>query len=146
VKPERLVRDLERALEKEPGNLVLRLKLAAALRAANRPFDAVDVYRSVAVAYQKEGRLLQALAVCRSILEVAPEDLETHVLLGELEAARTGGASAEEPTQYDDGTRRPHPHHAPTPPVVPTPRLKEVEVGPEEYDFDDEPTGTPPKG
>jgi hypothetical protein len=138
MKPARVVRDAERALEREPQNLVLRLKLAAALRAAGRPFDAVDVYRSVAVAYQKEGRLLQALAVCRSILELAPEDLETHVLMGELEAARTGGASAEEPTQYDDGTRRPH--------AAPAARLPEVEVGPEEYDFDDEPTGTPPKG
>jgi hypothetical protein len=134
MKFDRQVREAERALEKEPGNLVLRLKLAAALRAANRPYDAIDVYRSVAVAYQKEGRLLQALAVCRSILELAPEDLETNVLLGELEAARTGGPG-EEPTKYDDGVRRP---------TAPVAKVPEVDVGPDDYDFDDDdPTGTP---
>lgn len=121
----------ERAIAREPANLVLRLKLAAALRAVDRVHDAVDVYRSVAVAYQREGRFLQALAVCRSILEIVPEDLETHVLMGEIEAARTG-APGEEPTRHDDGARRSA--------LVPLP---EVSVGPDELDFDDgdEPTG-----
>jgi tetratricopeptide (TPR) repeat protein len=121
-----------RAAQREPESLVLRLKLAAALRAADRLHDALDVYRSVAVAYQREGRFLQALAVCRSILEIAPEDLETHVLLREVEAARTGAPEGEEPTRHDDGARRSA--------LLPLP---EVSVGPDEFDFDDgdEPTG-----
>jgi cAMP-dependent protein kinase regulator len=137
VKPERLVRDAERALEKDPQNLALRLRLAAALRAANRHHDALDVYRSVAVAYQREGRLLQALAVCRSILELAPEDLETNVLFGELEAQRTG-ASGEEPTRHDDGVGR-RPVAAAVAERLPAPPPP-VELD----DFDDEETRTPP--
>lgn len=131
MNPRKLVAAAERAAKADPQNLVLRLKLAAALRAAGRLHDALDVYRLVAVAYHREGRLLQALAVCRSILELAPEDLETHVLLGEIEAARTGGA-ADEPTRHDDGSRRSA--------LIPLP---EVTVGPDEFDFDDadEPTG-----
>jgi cAMP-dependent protein kinase regulator len=131
MKPEKAVREAERALEQDPANLALRLRLASALRAANRHFDALDVYRSVAVAYQKEGRLLQALAVCRSILELAPDDLETNVLLQELEAARTGGSPGEEPTRHDDGHRLP---------LAPQP---EVAVGPDDFE-DDEPVTPPP--
>jgi hypothetical protein len=131
VNPRKIVAAAERAVEKDPGNLALRLKLAAALRGAGRLHDALDVYRLIAVAYHRDGRILQALAVCRSILELAPEDLETHVLLGEIEAARTGGAG-DEPTRHDDGARRSG--------LLPLP---EVAVGPEEFDFDDaeEPTG-----
>jgi hypothetical protein len=134
VNPKKLLAAAEDAARRDPGSLALRLKLAAALRAAGRLHDALDVYRSVAVAYQREARLLQALAVCRSILELAPEDLETHVLMGELEAARTGGAG-DEPTRHDDGARRTG-HSALQP-------LPEVNVGPDEYDFDDNdaPTG-----
>jgi CRP-like cAMP-binding protein len=144
VKPERQVRDAERALERDPGNLALRLRLAAALRAAGRHHDALDVYRSVAVAYQREGRLLQALAVCRSILELAPDDLETNVLHGELEAARTG-APGEEPTRHDDGAGRRHrtPAAPPTPPATPPPPAPDA-PGEDEVDFDDEETRTPP--
>jgi CRP-like cAMP-binding protein len=70
--------------------------------------------------------------VCRSILEIAPDDLETNVLIQELEAARTGGAP-EEPTRHADGHRFP---------IAPDP-LPEVEVPPEDFDFDD-PVTPPP--
>jgi hypothetical protein len=134
VNPKKRLSAAQQAVAREPENLVLRLKLAAALRAADRLHDALDVYRLVAVAYQREGRLLQALAVCRSILELAPEDLETHVLLGEIEAARTGGAG-DEPTRHDDGARRSG--------LLPLPEAPVVDVGPDEFDYDDadEPTG-----
>ncbi len=123
------IRDAERALEREPGNLVLRLKLAAALREAGRLPDAVDLYRSVAVAYQSEGRLVQALAVCRSVLEIAPDDFPTRILLGELEEARTGAAT-EEPTRLASET-------APPPSLTHTARLPIVDVAPDEYDYDE---------
>jgi hypothetical protein len=162
VKPDRAVRDAERALAEEPGNLALRLRLASALRIAGRHHDALDVYRSVAVAYQREGRLLQAIAVCRSILELAPDDLETNVLLQELETARTGGAAGEEPTRHDDGHRLPtgssprlvgvpDDHAEDLPPSLPGGLPGELlgeldgepDVGPEDFDFDDEPTPPP---
>lgn len=136
MKPDRAVRDAERAAEQDPTNLSLRLRLAAALRAAGRHHDALDVYRGVAVAYQKQGRLLQALAVCRSILELAPDDLETNVLEQELETARTGGAPGEEPTRHDDGHRLPLP-------ASPVDVEEVAEVAPDDFDFDD-PITTPP--
>src|SRR5262249_54930312 len=125
------LREAERALAADPHNLVVRLKLAAALREAGRMPDAVELYRAVAVAYQQEGRLVQALAVCRAILEIAPDDFPTRVLHQEIDAQRTG-APGEEPTRLaaDTGQVALTPHRGSRPPVV--------EVGPDDYDVDDD--------
>jgi hypothetical protein len=66
----------------------------------------------VALEYQRQGRLVQALAVCRSTLELAPDDFPTRVLLGEIEDARTG-AAGEEPTRLagDRSADAPLPGH-----------------------------------
>jgi cAMP-dependent protein kinase regulator len=76
VKP----RELERALKKEPGNLALRLQLAAAYQADGRGAEALAQYRAVAVAYRDEGRLQQAVAVARQALALAPDDAELRAL------------------------------------------------------------------
>jgi tetratricopeptide repeat protein len=127
------LREAERALAADPHNPVVRLKLAAALRDTGRLPDAVDIYRAVAVSYQQEGRLVQALAVCRAILEIAPDDFPTRVLHEEIEAMRTG-APGEEPTRLAgdasrDAALRPAP--APAPMVV-------EEVGPEDFEEDED--------
>ncbi|HEY1813579.1 MAG TPA: cyclic nucleotide-binding domain-containing protein [Kofleriaceae bacterium] len=75
---------LEKRLEKEPGNLPLRITLAGHLREAGRVAEAVELYRSVAFAYQGQGRKQQAIAVCRSLLELAPDDVKCRALLAEL--------------------------------------------------------------
>ncbi len=75
---------LEKRLEKEPGNLPLRVMVAGHLRDAGRIADAVELYRSVAVAYRAQSRNQQAIAVCRSILELAPDDAACRALLSEL--------------------------------------------------------------
>jgi Cyclic nucleotide-binding domain len=75
---------LEKRLEKEPGNLPLRVTVAGALREAGRTAEAIELYRSVALAYRAQGRKQQAIAVCRSILELAPDDPACRALLGEL--------------------------------------------------------------
>jgi hypothetical protein len=75
---------LEKRLEKEPGNLPLRITLAGHLREAGRVAEAVELYRSVAFAYQGQGRKQQAIAVCRSLLELAPDDAKCRALLAEL--------------------------------------------------------------
>ena len=62
------LRDLEKRLEKEPHNLGLRVTVAGMLREAGRSIEAVELYRSVAIAYRDQGRPQQAIAVCRSIL------------------------------------------------------------------------------
>ena len=132
------LRDATRAAQREPSNLVLRLRLAAALCEAGQLPDALDLYRSVAVAYQSEGRLVQALAVCRSVLALAPDDFTTRALLAELEEARTG-AAGEEPTRLS--LDAPVPRLQPLVEPQAVTRLPEVEVAPEDYDFDDEKTG-----
>ncbi len=81
----RPIRDLERELKKEPGNLAVRLQLAAAYREGLRTHEALELYRSVARAYAEQGRNGQAAAVCRSALELAPEDSELYGMLLHLE-------------------------------------------------------------
>src|SRR5689334_19427958 len=94
MNPKKTVRELERQLRKEPDNLVLRLKLAAAYRDLGQTADAVQLYRSVAIAYHGQGRLAQAIAVCRSVLEIEHGQRETVMLLAELEAMRPEGEPA----------------------------------------------------
>ncbi len=57
---------------------------AGALREAGRDSEAIELYRSVAIAYRDQGRHQQAIAVCRSILELAPNDEVSLALLGQL--------------------------------------------------------------
>jgi CRP-like cAMP-binding protein len=80
----RLLKEYARALREDPGNLVLRLKLAFVLRELGRNAEAIDMYRNVAVAYAQGGRLVQAIAVCKGILEIDPAHSETQALLAEL--------------------------------------------------------------
>ena len=127
------LRDAERALAADPHNAVVRLKLAAALRDSGRLPDAVDIYRAVAVSYQQEGRLVQALAVCRAILEIAPDDFPTRVLHQEIEAMRTG-APGEEPTRLAGDTGQ---VALPTTGSHPRPMVVE-EVGPDDFEEDED--------
>ncbi len=70
----KIVKEQQSLLKKHPNNLVARLKLAGALRDLGRIEEALEQYHIVAEAYREAGRRVQALAVCRSILEFAPED------------------------------------------------------------------------
>ncbi len=78
------LKELEKRLEKEPNNLGLRVMVAGALHEAGRTVEAIELYRSVALAYRDGGRRQQAIAVCRSILELAPEDDACRSLLASL--------------------------------------------------------------
>src|SRR5688572_26278963 len=93
----KLVKEYEKQLEKDPGNLVLRLKLAAALRELGRTADAVAMYHSVARAYYQQGRLAQGIAVCRSVLEIEPSHSDTQALLAILDSARAAQIAAAPP-------------------------------------------------
>ncbi|HWM84294.1 MAG TPA: cyclic nucleotide-binding domain-containing protein [Kofleriaceae bacterium] len=88
MNPKRALRDLEKQLRRQPGSLVVRIRLAAVLHALGRLPEAVDLYRSVAMAYFAQGRLDQAMAVCHSLLEIAPMHQDTHLLLAELDSHR----------------------------------------------------------
>ncbi len=111
----RPIRDLERDLKREPGNLALRLMLAAAYREAGRAADAVELYRSVARAYMEQGRAGQAAAVCRSALEIAPTDSELYGMLQHLQHLdRSAAATIPPPVGAPMGS-------APAMPVPPGP-------------------------
>ena len=82
------LRELENRLKDEPDNLGLRVTAAGAMREAGRHDDAVELYRSVAIAYRDQGRTQQAIAVCKSVLEIAPDDVRCQALLAALVAGR----------------------------------------------------------
>jgi CRP-like cAMP-binding protein len=84
VKPKKAIKEYEKSLKKDPDNINIRIKLASALREVGRQQDSARMYLSVARAYHDRGRLAQAIAVCKSALEVVPGDSETTSYLEEL--------------------------------------------------------------
>ena len=92
---QRRLKELAAALQAEPGSIPRRLELSAALREAGRPADAIDLYRGVAEVYAEEGRLVQAMAVCKGMLEIDPghrDTLEMLATLAQRRAAKRGSA------------------------------------------------------
>ena len=93
----RALKDAEKRLKAEPNNLGLRVQVAGLMREAGRSTEAVELYRSVALAYRDQGRKNQAIMVCRSILEIAPDDVACNALLsqlaGEVPAPRSSAPS-----------------------------------------------------
>jgi hypothetical protein len=88
------LKDAEKRLKQEPNNLGLRVQVAGLMREAGRSLEAVELYRSVALAYRDQGRTQQAIAVCRSILEIAPEDAACQGLLAMLQQPSTAAPAA----------------------------------------------------
>jgi CRP-like cAMP-binding protein len=80
----RRLKELAAALKAEPGSIPKRLELAAVLREAGRPAEAIDLYRGVAEAYAEDGRLVQAMAVCKGILDIDREHRDTLEMLAAL--------------------------------------------------------------
>jgi hypothetical protein len=157
------LRDLEKRLEKEPTNLGLRVTVAGMLREAGRSVEAVELYRSVAMAYRDQGRLQQALAVCRSILEIAPDDSACLGLMSQLAPPQPRGSDRIEPLlpeiELEAGTPPPAERLSPeprrssrmsnTPLPAPLPyhiaepsagiaRMTPTELDPEEHDEGDQ--------
>lgn len=114
------LKDLEKRLKNEPNNLGLRVQVAGLMREAGRSLEAVELYRSVALAYRDQGRTQQAIAVCRSILEIAPEDAACQGLLSMLQQ---GSAVPKRPSSLDMLRRQSQPElkpHHPARPASPT--------------------------
>lgn len=80
-KPGRDIRDLLREIERDSGNVSLRVSAAAALRNDGRIAEAVAMYKIVVQSYVASGRLEQAKIVARSALELAPGDSELRAVL-----------------------------------------------------------------
>lgn len=105
MNPRKAIKELDKQLRRDPNNLVLRIRLAGALCAAGQVPPAVDLYRSVAVAYYAQNRIDQAIAVCHSLLEVAPGHPETELLLAELDSRRAAMSQPLQQAQPPPETR-----------------------------------------
>jgi Cyclic nucleotide-binding domain len=121
------LRELERRLVEEPGNLGLRAQIADALREAGRQAEAAEQYRSLALAYREQRQAQQALAACKSALELAPDDARCRALLAELGAlgaAPSAAGARRRPSTWSEETPLPPalPHHV----ADPTLRLRRV--------------------
>src|SRR6185436_2933545 len=124
------LKELEKRLRDEPDNLGLRVMVAGALHDAGRRDDAVELYRSVAIAYRDQGRPQQAIIVCRSILELAPNDGPCTELLAALMASQAAPREDPRPRepspdpfarQSPPGRLSPPPGRLSPPPSVPRP-------------------------
>jgi hypothetical protein len=117
------LKELKHRLRNEPDNLGLRVMVAGALHEAGRRADAVELYRSVAVAYRDQGRPQQAITVCRSILELAPDDAPCRELLAALLANQPAPRASPPPAQLGPSPLpRPSPSPLPRPSPSPLPR------------------------
>jgi CRP-like cAMP-binding protein len=80
-------------------------KLGDVLRRAGDLPGGVGAYRAVADRYARDGLLIKAIALCKTILEVDPAHVETQGALAELYArrAQAGGPGAPEPAAPRSG-------------------------------------------
>lgn len=81
TKPVRDLRELLRDIERNPDNVSLRVSAAAAFRHEGRLGEAVAMYKTVVQAYVAAGRFEQAKIVARSALELQPSDAELRALV-----------------------------------------------------------------
>jgi CRP-like cAMP-binding protein len=91
-----LARALMRKLDEQPGDLRARRALADLLRAGGLSDPAVAQYRALVGAYAAQGQLFKAIAACKDILEVQPDDDAAARTLAELYARRTSGKESAE--------------------------------------------------
>ncbi len=82
----KIVKTQESLLKKEPDNVAARVKLAGALKDLGRLSEALEHYHQVASWYRNAGRKVQALAVCRSVLEFVPDDAASLSMIAEIES------------------------------------------------------------
>ncbi len=99
-RPERLG-ELADAVLGEPRSIPRRLELAAALLELGRRAEAISLFRDIAMSYAADGQLIQAMAVCRGVLEIDPSHDETVALLARLVERR--GSPTSRATGPDEG-------------------------------------------
>lgn len=85
----KLVKEQGRVVEKDPGNLVARLKLAGALQDLGKETEALAHYLEVARVYVDTGKLVQAISVYKGILRLKPGHQESEIALSRLLAKQS---------------------------------------------------------
>jgi len=78
-----------RALAKlEPTDLRFRMKVGECLSKLNKKKEAVLEYNEIAKQYMKDGFLIQAIAICKLIIQLDPAETEAQNILAELNSRR----------------------------------------------------------
>jgi CRP-like cAMP-binding protein len=85
------------ALEGDPKDAATRQKLAEVLRRAGRTAEAIEAYRAVADRFARDGLLIKAIAISKTILELDPEHVDTQAALADLYARRAAAEGARPP-------------------------------------------------
>ncbi len=85
------------AADGDPKDAAARQKLAEVLRRAGRTAEAVDAYRAVAERFARDGLLIKAIAISKTILELEPDHVETQAALAALYARRAAAEGARPP-------------------------------------------------
>jgi CRP-like cAMP-binding protein len=83
--------------ERDPKDVAARQKLAEVLRRSGRVPEAIAAYRDVAARFGRDGLLIKAIAISKTILELDPHHVETQSALAELYAQRGRAEGARPP-------------------------------------------------
>lgn len=86
--------EYRRAVVAAPDDTVARKKLAELLVKQGRAADAVAQYQQLVGRLAIDGQCVQAIALCKVILGLAPDHRETQATLAALYARREGGAES----------------------------------------------------
>lgn len=111
-------------LELDPGDVNTRQKRADVLRRAGDLKEAIAEYAIVAERFGKDGLLIKAIAICKTILELDAEHIETQSALAGLYAARSASEAKRAPkraTLFMAAVQAPPPA-PPPPPAEPDPQ------------------------
>src|SRR5512138_3114786 len=86
-------------VEADPKDLASRQKLAEVLRRAGAIADAIEEYKIVADRFARDGLLIKAIAICKTILELDPQHVETQQALADLYSRRQASDAARPPVR-----------------------------------------------
>src|SRR5512136_2747615 len=96
-KVERAAEVFREILRADPGDLASRQKLAEVLRRGGEIVEAVERYAQVAERFARDGLLIKAIAICKTILELDPEHGRTQQLLADLYSKKAVSEAARPP-------------------------------------------------
>jgi CRP-like cAMP-binding protein len=88
-KLEAALAEYERAVLADPGDIVARRRVAELLANLGRISDAVKAYQLLAGRFAAEGRLMNAISMCKVVLQLDPHHQETQATLARLYARRS---------------------------------------------------------
>jgi cAMP-dependent protein kinase regulator len=81
-------------VEADPKDVASRQKLAEVLRRAGAIAEAIEEYKLVADRFARDGLLIKSIAICKTILELDPQHMETQQALADLYSRRQASDAA----------------------------------------------------